>query len=1161
MAKITNIKTRDGAVHPIALPFAVCSSTAGATIKTLTFSGGDTPTELVNGQQIMVQFTNGNTTACSISIPGLTSTPAMTLNNTNVAPYIGAGAVVNLTYNGSKFYVSNAAALTGFKVPTDVTLATVTNDGQLTKLINNATIGITLTSDPDFSRGIENNSKIYNIVNKATIYNISNNSNKTIETITNGGTITKINNTNGNIRQLANAGQIIKITNVDQATIEEINNGTITGEGGFIGGISNGKVIGWYQDEQGNRSTVPQDGYFPWAGISNRGTIVNIQSEGLISLIGNSGTVSSLTNSGTITTESNSGTISAITNTGTIEKINNTTGTIGVSGSGFTTNGIFNDSSATIYYVENGGKVVTFKNTGTTGNSGDTATGVQNTGNLYNITNGSGGTVYKLTNMADVKTITNSGNISSITNSGTIGEISLTSSGSITKIVNAGSIGTSENNNTGIFNDNYIYNIQNNGQIDRIIQQTYNSNTYVIANIDNIGNSKITTINSYGYGGKTAKIDTINNGSDDSADCIIDKICNRGTINTITTAGTIGSMTVQSGGVISTLAVNNGGTIENVTSHGSILGLINGKNGVMGTAGDTTTQNAIINHGTITRIKNDSGTDGNGDIQVLYNDSSALIDYIDNRGKIKEIQNPGTLGNVGSPTFSGGLTNSGHLYRISNSSAGTIYTISNSGTIEQFNNNSNINTFTVGSTGSIGVSTDSTKKLENNGQIYRIDNNNFIGKITSPGVYSTYYGLFNSNNSTIGYISNEGYIPFITNKASGDIYQESNAGSITTLTNSGTITYCTNTNYIYSLSNAGRIGNYTSGGTGISNTGTINNIQNSRDILLIGNDTIGTIGSINNAGTIDLLVNSGNFKTLTNNNRLNKINNSGTITGLTNEGTITSITNSGTIITLNSSSKITNLTVSNKTIISGGAWQIAPQLLMENKQTWTPAGTTGSYPEPGTLERWPVTSSVTPTYNTGGHIISETYTERPMAYQSLDIDVAVTAGSSGTITNVITVTTSAGAANYKGYGRSSLPQYRPTDMLYRSTLNMQLGAGTDNYEVFLLKNNKNEAVRCFISPVIATCRHEATTLMGIPLYHYSSDISDNYFTIDLAANETKVVCIYRESNTEMTGTSEKLYWISNLHLYTVSLTSSKSSLADILGSTNAATYTFTKNYY
>ena len=136
MAKITNIKTRDEAVHPIALPFAVCDTVADESIKELTFSGGDTPTELVNGQQIMVQFTNGNTTACSISIPGLTSTPAMTLNNTSITPYIGAGAVVNLTYNGSKFYVSNAAALTGFEVPTGVTLATITNAGGTVDLID-----------------------------------------------------------------------------------------------------------------------------------------------------------------------------------------------------------------------------------------------------------------------------------------------------------------------------------------------------------------------------------------------------------------------------------------------------------------------------------------------------------------------------------------------------------------------------------------------------------------------------------------------------------------------------------------------------------------------------------------------------------------------------------------------------------------------------------------------------------------------------------------------------------------------------------------------------------------------------------------------------------------------------------------------------------------
>lgn len=463
MAKITNIKTRDGAVHPIALPFAICDTVADESIKELTFSGGDAPTELVNGQQIMVQFSEGSQTESTFSVKitdgaSITYTVPVVLNSsdTSVAPYIGEGAVVNLTYNGSKFYISNAAALTGFEIPTDVTLATITNKG--------GTVGL-----------IYNNSGTIDLIymgRRSVVYDIQN-----------SGIVSNIKNLNG---EMDSGGSITMFDNASRGQVEQINN---------------------------------------------------------------------------------DGTILSTTNTGTIEKIDNTTGIIGVPDS--LAEGIFNGSSATIHYIENSGKIVTFKNNGTTGDSGNTITGIQNTGNLYNITNSSNGTIYQLNNAANIKTITigtagtyaGPGLIDQITNwSGdapynvsdytpTKGIDYFTNKGRIKTLETTGDIGfagtlsacpagyTSTNyydTNTGIKNTGIIHNIQN----DYEGRRTHRA---VIRHIANYGGNGVGGISLFENGGDLSYLVNVPaaTGASDIPGGNIGEIINRSTISKISNYGSV----------------------------------------------------------------------------------------------------------------------------------------------------------------------------------------------------------------------------------------------------------------------------------------------------------------------------------------------------------------------------------------------------------------------------------------------------------------------------------------------------------------------------------------------------------------------------------------------------------------------------------------------
>ena len=386
MANITNIKLRnDETVHPIALPFAVCNTAATISPKTLTFSGGDTPTALVNGQQIMVQFANGNTTACSVSIGG--KTPTIRLNNLSsgsIVPYIGAGAVVNLTYNNGNFYVSNAAALTGFEIPDTVTLATITNNGQLTKLTNNNIIG--LTPDSYYTQGIENNSTIYNIVNKATIYHIYNTSDKTIKEITNSGIITRLDN-------------YATITNILNES-----NGTIT--------------VG---NNDGNITVSENHGYLDItnaAGTRNKGTgILHITNATPSLATGSSAArITQLINGGLVGRPDGAAVDSeGITNeaTGQIRKIQN---------------------KGVTDLIENSNRLMKLVNTNSIGISPDTTNsyGIENNSKIYTIVNTNNATIYNISNDSggNIKNILNNGNINTLdSNYGSITNFYIKSNG------------------------------------------------------------------------------------------------------------------------------------------------------------------------------------------------------------------------------------------------------------------------------------------------------------------------------------------------------------------------------------------------------------------------------------------------------------------------------------------------------------------------------------------------------------------------------------------------------------------------------------------------------------------------------------------------------------------------------------------------------------
>lgn len=369
MANITNIKLRnDSTVHSIALPFATCGAPATSgneKVYTLTFPNGDTITNLVNGQQLMVRFSNGSQIGSTFSVKitdgaSITYTVPVVLNslNTSIAPDIGAGAVVNLTYYDNNFYISSAAALTGFEVPTDVTLATVTNSGKITT--------------------VDNNSIITTVNNNSIITTMNNRSNITTH---NSGSFTIINESSAQGSTSRDAGWLA-ITNEDASVAEEP---------GRIYSLTNKGLIG-----------RPDGSAIASEGITNEST-------GWIRHITNFGTIDLFTTSSTITTLKNidskqgrgqisylengdSAYIQELLNGGQFRKLTNN-GTIGAT-----------PDPNYEYGIENSGKLYNIINKAT----------------IYNISNNNGKTIQTITNAGIVQTITNTGTIQELDNQGTL---------------------------------------------------------------------------------------------------------------------------------------------------------------------------------------------------------------------------------------------------------------------------------------------------------------------------------------------------------------------------------------------------------------------------------------------------------------------------------------------------------------------------------------------------------------------------------------------------------------------------------------------------------------------------------------------------------------------------------------------------------------------
>jgi len=773
MANITSIKLRnDETVHPIALPFAICDAAATTSLKTLTFSGGDTPTELVNGQQIMVQFTNGsNVAAPSINVGTFTIPLVINNSDSSVAPYIGEGAVVCLTYNNPNnnpnFYISNAAALTGFKVPTNVTLATITNEGTITNINNNGII-TTLDSSNTITNLI-NAGAITSITSSGTILGLINAQNgvmgisgdtTTQNAIINRGIITRIKNDsgsdgNGGIQVLYNDSSALVDYVENHGKIKEIQNpGTIGNEGlpTLSGGLTNkGHLYKVYNNELG--------------------TIYTIDNGGLVSKVSNSGTITELKNSWYSVTDF--GTIEQFINEADIKTL-----TIGTSGDWrspgkvetlYNHAGSFTYTSPTftlisgINYFENKGRIVTEENTGDigfagtvpavpegytpTGNNYDPDTGIQNTtGVIHNIQNDYKGlhshnavirhiANYGGNGTGGISLFDNGGDLSYLVNlNNATGAVSALPGGNIGEIIN-------------YYKINKISNINNNNEdADKQTLITTIDSTGVISNINNYGTITFITNNSSGT---------------------IDGINNNGTINGCINYGDI--VAENRHRLMLTNHRESGSYNEGeitITNEGPTARKVSGSVNILNKGGEVHLTNAINPEGdyystveitnaggdiaTITN-QNDSTNTRDARISTIINrpsvyDGSAIINEIKN-------QTSGGIGLAEIVTITN--YNYGHISYINNSSNSQIGNINNDSQsdIDSIDNSGRIDIFA--NSGTINASTNSgtitTFTNRNNGTISTMNNNGNISTLTNKGIIST---LTNNGNGRINNLSN-----------------------------------------------------------------------------------------------------------------------------------------------------------------------------------------------------------------------------------------------------------------------------------------------------------------------------------------------------------------------------------------------------------------------
>lgn len=650
-------------------------------------------------------------------------------------------------------------------------------------------------------------------------------------TLTNNGTIagTRYGFLNAaSVGTLINNGRISALT-VSAAAIynnsaigQLINNGTITSGSealfnpGSIGTLTNNGLIngsGGY-------------GYTPRAGVRNAGVLSVLDNEAGGTIIGgssaviNSGQIGTLTNSGTINSTNAAG-VGGISGPDRFGIYNATTGNIDTltnNASGFISGG----TAA----IGNAGTIGTLTNAGTLSGTSD---GLSNTGTLQSMSNSgliSGGQ-WGIVNAGDIVTLTNTGSITGATggidNTGTIGALinagaiatagadmtigsGTVVSGSALTVTNTGIIGTAID--AGIYNDVAIAGIANSG-------------TITAGGLSITGNGTV--------------------GAQYAAALYNDA---GGTIGTLTNAGVIG-------GALPNFGIESSGSIGALTNSGSILGyreailnagsigtLTNQSGGTIALASVGAQGSDIVNTGTIDVLSN-SGVIGNGTTELYGVDNAAggTLTQLNNEqggtiyGYYTAIENAGTLGT---------LSNSGTII-------GWTAAVDNKGTIGQLANTGAIRAILGGGSSGVGVNNNASGNigtLTNNGLIYGsksgVYNDGTIGTLSNTGtITGALYGIKNDTTGTITQLSNSGTI-------SGAQFGIGNVGTIDNLLNSGEIS---SAGTAIGIANAGRIGL-------LNNAGVIagNIVNQSTNDLSISGGTGSIFGTLtgfgNTVGTI-----------------------------------------------------------------------------------------------------------------------------------------------------------------------------------------------------------------------------------------------------------------------------------------------------------------------
>ncbi|WP_105738775.1 autotransporter family protein [Cronobacter dublinensis] len=329
------------------------------------------------------------------------------------------------------------------------------------------------------------------------------------------------------------------------------------------------------------------------------------------------------------------------------------------------------------------------------------------------------------------------------------------------------------------------------------------------------------------------------------------------TLSSLVNDGTISAVNGELGN-ISLYALQNQGTISTLNNTGSIK--VSGDSGNYSSSAINLTSTShvgtLTNSGTIagpqsTTYYNNSdysqfggGITNSGELGTLTNTSSGVISGqtgVNNRGTIDVLENAGEINSSNNNT-NGNYYNSGAIYN-----SGTINTLHNTGTIANTNNNTTHYFDSAIYNNSTGV----IKSLTNDGKIssgyFGVYNVGQIDKLVNNGdISGSVVGVFNRNyaNNVVsaGTIINNGTISGTYGVYTSNYNTET---ATTTLINNGTITGSTDGIYIDGSNGAKNT---------ITNNGTITSKGNA--IFTYGNN--GAMLTITNSGTIEGNITSNN---------------------------------------------------------------------------------------------------------------------------------------------------------------------------------------------------------------------------------------------------------------------------------------------------------------